>query len=71
MDAEVVTIDADNGITVVRKRNNRYPLSSEWQQFLTDNDPLSKLTMQHLLQNRETLLKLVSWDEFRIWIQES
>ena len=71
MDAEVVTIDADNGIAVIRKRFNRNVLSNDWQQFLTINDPISMLTMKHLQENRENFLKLVSWNEFKAWIHEN
>ena len=70
-EAEVVTIDADNGIAVVRKRQNRHLLSSDWQQVLSIKDPMSILTMKQLQENREHLLRLMSWDEFRTWIQQS
>jgi SAM-dependent methyltransferase len=65
-DADLVTIDVDNGITVVRRRKNEHQLSDRWRDFLSVN-PISMLNFQHLKDHREELLPLVSVEEFRTW----
>jgi hypothetical protein len=69
MDAEIVIIDIDYGVGVLRLRENKHPLSEDWRDFLGVN-PISMLEFRHISQNREDLHRLVSLSEFRSWLDE-
>ena len=68
-DAEVVTIDVDTGIAVLRKRPNLHPLPPRWREELGPN-PISMLEWRHLAGHREELLRLVTLKEFVDWLDE-
>jgi hypothetical protein len=67
MDVDMVVVDVDHGVGVLRKGENRHPLSSQWQEFLGAS-PLSMLRWEHLKNHREELLTLVTMSGFRKWL---
>jgi hypothetical protein len=70
-DVEVVTVDVDHGVAVVRRRPNLHPLPAELRdkQRRSEN-PLEAFTYADLERYRESLLRLVSVAEFRAWLGE-
>jgi hypothetical protein len=70
-DIEVVTIDVDHGVGVVRKRPNRHPLPMELQAKLVaaGDRPLDAFTYAQLEDHRDELLRLVTVAEFREWLR--
>jgi hypothetical protein len=70
-DIEIVTVDVDHGVAVVRRRPNLHPLPTPLlEQLLRSEDPLEAFTYAELIQHRESLLRLVSVAEFRAWLNE-
>eukprot|EP01038_Epipyxis_sp_PR26KG_P011930 gene11930-15965_t len=69
-DLDIVTIDIDTGIAVIRRQLNTQPLSKNWKDFLGFS-PLSMLQYSHLKANREEFLRLKSIAEFVEWLNES
>jgi hypothetical protein len=71
-DIEVVTIDIDHGVGVVRRRANLHPLPPALQQQAGRyaHNPLEAFTYAELRANRKELLRLVSVAEFRAWLVE-
>jgi hypothetical protein len=71
-DIEVVTIDVDHGVGVVRRRANQHPLPPALQQQAARyaHNPLEAFTYAELRANRKDLLRLVSVSEFRAWLDE-
>jgi hypothetical protein len=59
----------DWGTAVLRKRQNKHPLSQKWRDYLGPN-PISMLTYDHLVENRQELLRLVTVDDFVGWLDE-
>jgi SAM-dependent methyltransferase len=69
MDVDMVVVDVDHGVGVLRRGENRHPLSSQWQELLGAS-PLSMLQWEHLKNHRDELLTLVTVDEFVDWLEE-
>lgn len=71
-DLEVVTIDVDHGVGVVRRRPNRHllPLGLLQKAQASAADPLSAFTYVDLEQHREELLRLMTVADFRAWLAE-
>ena len=68
-DVEIVVVDVDHGVGVIRKRTNRHQLPKYWQDYLNFG-AISMLTYEDLEDNRETLLRLISMKELREWFDE-
>jgi predicted O-methyltransferase YrrM len=66
---EVVVVDIDHGVGVIRKRPNHHPLSAEWIDKL-GYIPIDVLTNEHLNEARRELLRLVSWNGLQRWLDE-
>lgn len=70
-DVEVVTIDLDHGVAVVRKRPNLHPLAAELERrALQPANPIEAFTYVDLDLHRNEMLRLVSLTEFRSWLNE-
>jgi hypothetical protein len=71
-DLEVVTIDIDHGVAVLRRRANLHPLPMELRQQVARyaHDPLEAFTFAEMLANKMAILRLVSVAEFRAWLSE-
>jgi hypothetical protein len=66
---DLVVVDVDHGVGVLRRRPNRNPLTAEWIQLLGP-DPISALTTDHLRNHRRELLPLVSMNGLQRWLDE-
>lgn len=70
-DIEVIIIDIDHGVGVVRKRPNLYPLPTEFEQVLFNTEnPLEAFTYADLEASREVFLRLIPVAGFRKWLDE-
>lgn len=70
-DVEVVTIDIDHGVTIVRKRPNLHRLPAELERrALSAGNPIEAFTYVDLEAHRNMILRLVSLTEFRAWLDE-
>ena len=74
-DVEVVTVDVDHGVAVLRRRPNLHPLPALLQLKLLAPAPgvsmLDALSYQDLDNYRAEVLRLVTVAEFRQWMMES
>jgi predicted O-methyltransferase YrrM len=66
-DIDLVVVDADHGIAVVRRRSNTHPLSAEWKKIL-GGDPISVLGNDHLRNHRLELLPLMTMMDMEEWL---
>jgi hypothetical protein len=66
---EIIVVDVDHGVGVVRKRPNNRPLSAQWIEFL-GNDPISKLSNDILATSRTELLRLATVDGLEVWLDQ-
>jgi len=64
---EVVTVDADMGIAVIRRRLNSHRLPIDIEYKLLDS-PLEALSYSDFSEKRNDILRLVSLKEFRSWL---
>jgi hypothetical protein len=64
---EIIVIDIDFGVGVIRRRPNLHPLEEKWQKYLSVN-PISMLDYNHFIHHKEELLRLVSLQEFESWL---
>jgi hypothetical protein len=64
---EVVVLDVDYGVAVMRRRENKHPLPNEWVQFLGIN-PIAMLDYDHLSEQREVLHRLMSFADLDEWL---
>lgn len=70
-DYEIVIIDIDHGVGVVRKRPNRHLLPPEIEQrLLSAENALEAFTYQDLDTHRNIFLRLMSIVEYREWLEE-
>jgi hypothetical protein len=80
---EIVVVDIDHGVGVIRKRPNTHRLPSEWETRLLlaggwdimheDGDMMpfiEEISYQELDANREVLLRLMSMNGLRRWLHE-
>lgn len=68
-DLEIVVVDIDYGVGVIRRRVNRHPLPEEWIEYL-DVNPISMLTYDVYEKNRHTLQRMMTMADFRKWLSE-
>jgi hypothetical protein len=78
---EIVVVDIDHGVGVIRKRPNTHPLPERWSNRVIEGFQLIDWTVtsefmqgisyEDLDANREILLRLVSMNEFRNWLEEA
>lgn len=68
-DVEIVVVDIDHGVGVIRRRANKHPLSDEWKQLLSVA-PIAVLTTAHLVNHRNELLRMMSMKQFELWLEE-
>jgi phage tail protein X len=67
---EIVVGDFNNGVGLIRRRRNLHKLPMEWEDRLL-YDPISVLDYdEHLIENREILLRLMSIQDVRDWLDE-
>jgi hypothetical protein len=66
---EIVVGDFDHGVGIMRRRRNHHPLPSHWVNRILHN-PLDSLTFNDLAVNRDTLLRLMTIQEVRDWLDE-
>lgn len=69
VDVEILVVDIDFGVGVLRRRTNRHPLSVAWQRRLSVN-PVSMLRFTDYLAHRQDLLRLTSLSDFVLWLDE-
>ena len=69
-DLDIVTIDTDHGITVIRRGTPNTQLSEYWQTALQPY-PIHFLNYTHLEENRTDLLNLMTIREFKKWFHQS
>ena len=71
-DIEIVIVDIDHGVGVIRKRQNKHSLPTEWESMLglTAEDVIQSLQNDHLRNNRTDLLRLVTVDGMLDWLNE-
>jgi hypothetical protein len=77
---EIVVVDIDHGVGVIRKRPNTHRLPSEWEMILLlaggwdimhgdgDMPLIEEISYQELDANREVLLRLMSMNGLRRWL---
>ena len=71
-DIEVIIVDIDQGVGVIRRRDNKHPLNSHWQQ-LGGGDPwklINLLSNRHFREDKSSLIRLMPIDEMLRWIDE-
>ena len=66
---EVVVLDVDYGVAVMRRRENKHPLPNEWVQFLGIN-PIAMLDYNHLRSSGPVLHRHMTFDMLREWLRE-
>jgi SAM-dependent methyltransferase len=71
-DLEIVVIDVDHGVGVVRRRPNLHPLPDHLAEKLrlSATEPLKAFAYQDLNAHREELLRLVTVQGFRQWLDD-
>lgn len=76
-DIEIVIVDVDHGVGVIRKRQNKNSLPAEWQSLLgltperfIPSEVIKSLQNDHLRNNRTDLLRLVTVDGMLEWLNE-
>ena len=69
LSVEVVVWDSDEGVAVLRRRENKHPLPAQWLNFLSVN-PISMLEYSHLAEHRETLMRLMTMEDIKSWLDE-
>ena len=68
---EVVVVDADHGIGVIRRRRNNHPLSQHWQErLIAPSSPSHALSNSDLRQHRSELIRLVTVQGMLDWLAE-
>ena len=68
-DVEIVIVDVDFGVGVIRRRANRNPLPTEWVDFLGVN-PVSMLDFEQIRDHRNKLFRMISFDDMDMWLRE-
>jgi hypothetical protein len=69
MSVEIVVWDSDEGVAVLRRRENKHPLPTNWINFLSIN-PISMLDYPQLVENRNTLFRLMTLEDIKSWLDE-
>lgn len=78
---ELVVADLDHGVGVLTRRVNKHRLSPKWEAHISgytgiqDTDPngllfLDALSFEEFDLNREDLLRLVTFRDLRLWIED-
>ena len=68
-DVEIVVVDIDCGVGVLRRRENKHPLPHHLVEYL-DMDPVSMLNYEMLDSDRFGLLRLMSYQDMVNWVEE-
>lgn len=66
-DIEIVVVDIEYGVGVIRRRQNRHPLPIEWIRRL-DVNPISMLTFEMFEQHKHTLHRFMTLADVRNWL---
>ena len=74
---EIVVGDFDHGVGVIRVQTNKHRLPQEWEKRLvqaggwaTDSlDFLEAISYEEFDEHRESLLRLVTFKELRMWLE--
>jgi hypothetical protein len=66
---DIVVVDADHGVAVIRKRPNSEPLTEEWKAFL-GSDPIGVLSDSILRTHRQNIIPLVTVFELDYWLDQ-
>jgi len=66
---EVVIADVDYGVGIVRRKFNRHRLPPEWEARLV-SEGVDSLQWSDLEAHRETLLRLMTMEQVRAWLDE-
>lgn len=69
-DIEIVIVDVDTGVGVIRRRPNEHPLSDYWREFLGVN-PLSMLKFSDFAKHKSDLFRLISIGELENWLDDA
>ncbi len=73
-DLEIVVIDVDHGLGVVRRRVNSRPLSPHWQAALqgagSSQHPVDGVSWDLFAANKDAIMGLVTVAQFRAWLDE-
>ena len=68
---EVITIDIDHGVTVIRRKPNMHRLPPDLERRVLLSSSLETFTFEEFdMTHRNTLLRLVTVEEFRDWLDE-
>ncbi len=68
-DIEMVVVDIDYGVGIIRRRENQHPLPVEVARHLGGN-PLVTLDYEYFDEHRRTLLRLMSIQDAKNWLAE-
>jgi hypothetical protein len=66
---EIVVGDFDYGVGAIRRRQNKHKLSMEWEMKLLQA-PIDALTYEEFAANKDTLLRMVSFAELKLWVTQ-
>jgi hypothetical protein len=79
-DSEIVVVDIDHGVGVLRKRPNTHHLPEIWSKrvvkgfqainWTVTSEFMQGISYEELDANREVMLRLVSMNGFRKWLEE-
>jgi hypothetical protein len=68
-DVEVVTLDLDHGVAVLRRRPNMNRMPAELEERMNNgSNPIEVFTYSDLVQYRADMLRLVTVAQFRAWL---
>ena len=68
-EVEVVVLNFDHGVGVLRRRKNKHPLPPEWVAWLSVS-PISMLKYADLVDHRDALLRLIGFRELEAWLSD-
>ena len=66
---ESIVVDVDHGVGVLRKRENKHPLSQDWIDFLSVS-PLSMLNYELFREKKLELLRFMTVKDMEKWLDE-
>ena len=68
-DIEIVVVDVDYGVGVIRRRPNRHPLPAEWIKYL-DVNPISMLSYDLYEKHKHVFHRMMTMADMRAWLKE-
>jgi len=65
---EIITVDVDQGVAVLKRRHNCNRLPIKWEMKIIEEGVINALTYEDLVAHRDVFLRLVSLSEMRKWL---